>query len=110
MAGMPALFEPLRLGGIALANRNAVSPMCQYSAENGAANDWRLQHLGSLSLSGAGLVIVELTAVEPAGRISHGRQGPRPEAQELLEVLADHRGIKPEQVFVGNGSGEGESR
>jgi hypothetical protein len=59
MAGMPALFEPLRLGGIALANRNAVSPMCQYSAENGAANDWHLQHLGSLSLSGAGLVIVE---------------------------------------------------
>jgi histidinol-phosphate/aromatic aminotransferase/cobyric acid decarboxylase-like protein len=53
---------------------------------------------------------VEQTAVEPAGRISHGRQGPRPEAQELLEVLADHRGIKPEQVFVGNGSGEGESR
>ena len=62
------------------------------------------------ALSGAGLVIVEQTAVEPAGRISHGRQGPRPEAQELLEVLADHRGIKPEQVFVGNGSGEGESR
>jgi 2,4-dienoyl-CoA reductase-like NADH-dependent reductase (Old Yellow Enzyme family) len=110
MAGMPALFEPLRLGGIALANRNAVSPMCQYSAENGAANDWRLQHLGSLSLSGAGLVIVEQTAVEPVGRISHGRQGPHPETQKLLEVLADHRGIKPEQVFVGNGSGEGESR
>jgi NADPH2 dehydrogenase len=51
MAGMPALFEPLRLGGIALANRIAVSPMCQYSSENGAANDWHLQHLGSLSLS-----------------------------------------------------------
>jgi 2,4-dienoyl-CoA reductase-like NADH-dependent reductase (Old Yellow Enzyme family) len=110
MAGMPALFEPLRLGGIALANRNAVSPMCQHSAENGAANDWHLQHLGSLSLSGAGLVIVAQTAVEAAGRISHGRQGPRPEAEELLEVLADHRGIKPEQVFVGNGSDEGESR
>ena len=75
MAGMHALFEPLRLGGIALANRNAVSPMCQYSAENGAANDWHLQHLGSLSLSGAGLVIVEQTAVEPVGRISHGCLG-----------------------------------
>ena len=62
MAGMPALFEPLRLGGIALAKRIAVSPMCQYSAENGAANDWHLQHLGSLSLSGAGLVIVDQTA------------------------------------------------
>ena len=53
MAGMPALFEPLRLGGIALANRNAVSPMCHYSAENGAANDWHLQDFGSLSLSGS---------------------------------------------------------
>ena len=59
MAGTPPLFEPLRLGGITLANRIAVSPMCQYSAEDGAANDWHLQHLGSLSLSGAGLVIVE---------------------------------------------------
>jgi histidinol-phosphate/aromatic aminotransferase/cobyric acid decarboxylase-like protein len=66
--------------------------------------------LGSLSLSGAGPVIVEQTAVEPAGRISHGRQGPRPEAEELLKVLAGHRGIKPEQVFVGNASDESESR
>src|SRR5258707_4665352 len=75
MAGTPALFGPLRLGGITLANRIAVSPMCQYSAEDGAANDWHLQHLGSLSLSGAGLVIVEQTAVEPAGRITHGCLG-----------------------------------
>src|SRR5438067_12749772 len=66
------LFEHLSLGGITLANRIAVSPMCQYSAENGAAKDWHLQHLGSLSLSGAGLVIVEQTAVEPVGRIIHG--------------------------------------
>src|SRR2546430_16833893 len=72
MKGTPSLFEPLTLGGITLANRIAVSPMCQYSAENGAANDWHLQHLGSLSLSGAGLVIVEQTAVEPSGCISHG--------------------------------------
>jgi len=75
MERTPSLFEPLRLGGITLANRIAVSPMCQYSAENGAANDWHLQHLGSLSLSGAGLVIVEQTAVEPAGRISQGCLG-----------------------------------
>src|SRR6266851_9375017 len=68
MKGTPSLFEPLSLGGVTLANRIAVSPMCQYSAENGAANDWHLQHLGSLSLSGAGLVIVEQTAVEPVGR------------------------------------------
>ena len=56
--------------------------MCQYSAENGAANDWHLQHLGSLSLSGAGLVIVEQTAVEPPGRISHGCLGLYSDANE----------------------------
>jgi 2,4-dienoyl-CoA reductase-like NADH-dependent reductase (Old Yellow Enzyme family) len=56
--------------------------MCQYSAENGAANDWHLQHLGSLSLSGAGLVIVEQTAVEPAGRISLGCLGLYSDANE----------------------------
>src|SRR3954453_13509412 len=72
MGRTPVLFEPLSLGGITLANRVAVCPMCQYSAEHGAANDWHLQHLGSLSLSGAGLVMGEQTAVEPEGRISHG--------------------------------------
>ncbi|MGE0257758.1 MAG: NADH:flavin oxidoreductase/NADH oxidase [Alphaproteobacteria bacterium] len=77
-----SLFDPLSLGGITLANRIAVSPMCQYSAEEGAANDWHLQHLGSLSLSGAGLVIVEQTAVEPAGRISHGCLGLYSDATE----------------------------
>src|SRR5215213_2972217 len=78
-----SLFEPLSLGGITLANRIAVSPMCQYSAENGAANDWHLQHLGSLSLSGAGLVIVEQTAVEPAGRITYGCLSLYSDANEL---------------------------
>ena len=82
MKGTPSLFEPLRLGGLTLANRIAVSPMCQYSAENGAANEWHLQHLGSLSLSGAGLVIVEQTAVEPPGRISHGCLGLYSDANE----------------------------
>jgi 2,4-dienoyl-CoA reductase-like NADH-dependent reductase (Old Yellow Enzyme family) len=83
MARTPILFEPMRLGGITLTNRIAVSPMCQYSAENGAANDWHLQHLGSLSLSGAGLVIVEQTAVEPVGRISHGCLGLYSDANEV---------------------------
>ncbi|MGH7039817.1 MAG: NADH:flavin oxidoreductase/NADH oxidase [Stellaceae bacterium] len=69
------LFAPLTLGGLTLENRIAVSPMCQYSAEEGSANDWHMQHLGALSLSGAGLVIVEQTAVEPEGRISHGCLG-----------------------------------
>src|SRR5688500_9172818 len=76
------LFSPLSIGGLTRVNRIAVSPMCQYSAENGAANDWHLQHLGSLSLSGAGLVIVEQTAVEPTGRISHGCLGLYSDANE----------------------------
>lgn len=82
MARTRSLFEPLRLGGITLANRIAVSPMCQYSAADGTANDWHLQHLGSLSLSGAGLVVVEQTAVEPAGRITHGCLGLYSDASE----------------------------
>lgn len=82
MEKTPSLFEPLSLGGLTLANRIAVSPMCQYSAENGAANDWHLQHLGSLSLSGTGLVIVEQTAVEPTGRITHGCLGLYSDANE----------------------------
>ena len=94
MARTPSLFEPLSLGGTTLANRIAVSPICQYSAENGAANDWHLQHLGSLSLSGAGLVIIEQTAVEPVGRISHGCLGLYSDANEaaLTRVVGFCRG------------------
>lgn len=84
------LFEPITLGGLTLPNRIAVSPMCQYSAENGSANDWHLQHLGSLSVSGAGLVVVEQTAVEPAGRITHACLGLYSDANEaaLAPVVA----------------------
>jgi 2,4-dienoyl-CoA reductase-like NADH-dependent reductase (Old Yellow Enzyme family) len=67
---MPRLFEPLQLGGLSLANRIIIAPMCQYSADNGAASDWHLIHLGHLALSGAGLLILEATAVSAAGRIS----------------------------------------
>lgn len=69
------LFTPFQLRGVTLRNRIAVSPMCQYSAEDGFANDWHLVHLGSRAAGGAGLVIVEATAVEPAGRISPGDLG-----------------------------------
>jgi 2,4-dienoyl-CoA reductase-like NADH-dependent reductase (Old Yellow Enzyme family) len=64
------LLTPLKLRGVTLRNRIAVSPMCQYSAENGFANDWHLVHLGSRAAGGAGLVIVEATAVLPEGRIT----------------------------------------
>jgi 2,4-dienoyl-CoA reductase-like NADH-dependent reductase (Old Yellow Enzyme family) len=55
MERTPFVFEPLSLGGITLANRIAVSPMCQYSAEGGAANDWHLQHLGRCRYGARGL-------------------------------------------------------
>lgn len=64
------LFTPLKLRDVTLRNRVGVSPMCQYSSEDGFANDWHLVHLGSRAVGGAGLVIAEATAVEPRGRIS----------------------------------------
>lgn len=65
-----ALFTPLRLRSVTLPNRIGVAPMCQYSAEGGRANDWHLVHLGARAVGGAGLVIVEATAVSPEGRIT----------------------------------------
>lgn len=67
---MSQLFSPISLGRLTLSNRIAIAPMCQYSADNGAATGWHMQHIGHLSLSGAGLFIIEATAVEPEGRIS----------------------------------------
>ncbi|HET8790337.1 MAG TPA: oxidoreductase, partial [Modicisalibacter sp.] len=61
----PTLFTPLRLGSLELDNRIVIAPMCQYSAEEGCATDWHLIHLGHLALSGAGLLILEATAVSP---------------------------------------------
>jgi 2,4-dienoyl-CoA reductase-like NADH-dependent reductase (Old Yellow Enzyme family) len=71
----PALFTPFDLGSLKLENRIVVSPMCQYSAVDGSATDWHLIHLGPLALSGAGLLIIEATAVEAAGRITPGCLG-----------------------------------
>lgn len=66
----PSLFRPLRMGPLELHNRLVVSPMCQYSADDGHLTDYHLVHLGQMALQGAGLVFVEATAVEPRGRIS----------------------------------------
>jgi 2,4-dienoyl-CoA reductase-like NADH-dependent reductase (Old Yellow Enzyme family) len=70
-----SLFSPIKLAGVALDNRIVVSPMCQYSADDGCASDWHLAHLGMLANSGAGLLIVEATHVERHGRITHGCLG-----------------------------------
>ena len=67
---MSKLFSSLKLGQLELPNRIVIAPKCQYSAEEGQATDWHTIHLGQLALSGAGLLIVEATGVEPQGRIS----------------------------------------
>ncbi|MBC9929370.1 NADH:flavin oxidoreductase/NADH oxidase [Chitinophaga qingshengii] len=67
---MANLFTPLQLRTITLRNRIAVSPMCEYSSQDGFANDWHLVHLGSRAVGGAGLVLTEAAAVSPEGRIS----------------------------------------
>jgi 2,4-dienoyl-CoA reductase-like NADH-dependent reductase (Old Yellow Enzyme family) len=72
---MAALFTPLAIRGVTLPNRIAVSPMCEYSSEDGFATDWHLVHLGSRAVGGAGLVLTEATAVEVDGRITAGDLG-----------------------------------
>jgi 2,4-dienoyl-CoA reductase-like NADH-dependent reductase (Old Yellow Enzyme family) len=67
---MPHLFEPLALRGITLRNRIGVSPMCQYSYQDGFSNDWQVIHLGARAAGGAGLIIAEATAVQARGRIT----------------------------------------
>jgi 2,4-dienoyl-CoA reductase-like NADH-dependent reductase (Old Yellow Enzyme family) len=80
------LFTPLALRDVTLRNRIAVSPMCQYSAVDGLANDWHLVHLGARAVGGAGLVVFEATGVEARGRISPADLGLWKEAQ--VEPLA----------------------
>ena len=86
---MSSLFSPIRLGPVEFANRVIVGPMCQYSAIHGDANDWHFVHLGSLSMSGASLLVLEATAVEERGRITHGCLGLYNEENEagLTRVL-----------------------
>src|SRR3984957_9810345 len=67
---MAHLFDPLSIRGITLQNRIVVSPMCQYSSEDGFANDWHLVHLGGRAIGGASLVFAEASAVTPEGRIT----------------------------------------
>jgi 2,4-dienoyl-CoA reductase-like NADH-dependent reductase (Old Yellow Enzyme family) len=72
---MSTLFTPLSLGKLTLDNRIVIAPMCQYSANNGKVTHWHDMHLGNLAQSGAGLLIIEATAVEPEGRITYGDVG-----------------------------------
>src|ERR1700690_3908603 len=67
-----ALFSPIKLADLTIPNRIVLSPMCQYSANDGVGNDWHMTHLGMLANSGAGLLVLEATHVERQGRIPHG--------------------------------------
>jgi 2,4-dienoyl-CoA reductase-like NADH-dependent reductase (Old Yellow Enzyme family) len=88
-----ALFSPIALRGLTLENRIVVSPMCQYTADDGSATDWHMQHLGLLSHAGAGLVVIEATGVEREGRITHGCLGLYSDANEaaLARVVESYR-------------------
>ncbi|HEY4541790.1 MAG TPA: NADH:flavin oxidoreductase/NADH oxidase [Noviherbaspirillum sp.] len=90
---MSQLFTPIKLAGLTLSNRIAIAPMCQYSAQDGAATDWHLIHLGHLALSGAGILFLEATGVEPEGRISPADLGLWSDATEqaLAQVLRSVR-------------------
>lgn len=75
LASPSLLFSPLTLRELTLRNRTVVSPMCQYSARDGLANDWHLAHLGQFAIGGFGLVFTEAAAVAERGRITHGDLG-----------------------------------
>ena len=90
---MSQLLSPVTFGPLSLPNRIVIAPMCQYSAEEGRATDWHTIHLGTMAQSGAGLLILEATAVEPRGRISWADLGLWDDATEaaLGNVLASVR-------------------
>lgn len=95
---MSNLFSPYTLRSVKLPNRIVISPMCQYSAERGEATAWHMIHLGSLALSGAGMLCLEATAVEPEGRITSGDLGLWDDATEaalkpVIEAIRKHSHI-----------------
>jgi len=99
---MSRLFEPLAIGNLHLDNRIVVAPMCQYCATEGTAGDWHLIHLGHLALSGAGMLVVEATAVSPEGRITPGDLGLYSDANEagLAHVMKAIRANSPIKVAI----------
>jgi 2,4-dienoyl-CoA reductase-like NADH-dependent reductase (Old Yellow Enzyme family) len=99
---MPHLFEKLQIGAITLPNRIVIPPMCQYSAQDGSATDWHRIHLGTMALSGAGLLIIEATAVSPEARITPGDLGLYSDANEaaLHPVLSAIRHYSPIPVAI----------
>ena len=99
---MSKLFSSIKLGSQQIENRLVVAPMCQYSAEQGNATDWHLMHLGSMAMSGAATVILEATAVEPIGRITHGCLGLWSEENEaaLARCIKAMREVSPSKILI----------
>ena len=99
---MSMLFSPVTLGPLQLSNRVAIAPMCQYSAAEGLATDWHMIHLGGLALSGAGLLIIEATAVTPEGRISPDDLGLWSDAHAaaLAPVIRSMRSYSPIKIAI----------
>ena len=90
----PGIFNPLEIRSLKVSNRIVISPMCQYSAENGDVNDWHLAHYLQMALSGAGMIVIESTAVSKDGRISLGDLGIYSEQNEIK--------LSPTYIVVGN--------
>lgn len=102
-AATPHLFSPLTLRGVTFPNRIGVSPMCQYSADDGHVNDWHVVHLGTRAVGGAGMVMVEATAVEARGRITPGDLGiwsddHIPGLARIVRFLTAHQAIPAIQI------------
>src|ERR1700739_3306855 len=100
---MAQLFDPLWIRGITLQNRIVVSPMCQYSSQDGFASDWHLVHLGSRAIGGAALVFTEATAVTAEGRISPHDLGIWQDAHveplgRVARFISEHGGVPGMQL------------
>jgi len=100
---MALLFTPIEIGPLIVPNRIAISPMCQYSAVDGLPTEWHLQNAMTLAMSGAGVVMLEATAVEPRGRITHGCLGLWSDAHQaaVARILAAMRTVAPKGTLLG---------
>ncbi|MEN4919740.1 bifunctional salicylyl-CoA 5-hydroxylase/oxidoreductase [Achromobacter spanius] len=113
-AAPPPMFTPLTVRGVTLKNRIVVSPMAQYSAQDGVAGDYHLAHLGARAMGGAGLVFAEMTSVSADGRITPGCPGLyQPEHTEAFRRIADWIHTRTDAKFgiqIGHAGAKGSTR
>jgi anthraniloyl-CoA monooxygenase len=111
----PPFLTPFKLRELSLVNRIVVSPMCQYTAEDGVPNDWHMQHLGARAIGGAGLVMTEMTDVSPDGRISPGCTGIYSDAQvagwrRIVKFVREHAPMTRIGMQLGHAGRKGATR